>query len=90
MANGTAGSPPPVPTSIKWNSSLNLTGARTVGDLVQEHLPDAFVLSQVVGTLKSLIDVGTGGGLPAVPLAILRPEVQIQLVEPRAKRLVLF
>lgn len=71
---------------LKWNASLNLSGARTVGDLLQEHLPDAFVLAHVAGTVRTLVDVGTGGGLPAIPLAILRPDVQIQLVEPRAKR----
>ena len=71
---------------LKWNASLNLTGARTLSDLLQEHLPDAFVLAHFAGACKTLVDVGSGGGLPALPLAILRPEVQVLLVEPRAKR----
>lgn len=71
---------------LKWNASLNLTGARTVSDLLAEHLPDAFVLAHVAGDIRTVVDVGTGGGLPAIPLAVLRPELHIRLVEPRAKR----
>jgi 16S rRNA (guanine(527)-N(7))-methyltransferase RsmG len=61
-------------------------------DLAAEHLPDSFVLAsrltpQEVGTdTARVIDVGSGGGLPALPLAILCPHLRIQLVEPIAKK----
>jgi 16S rRNA (guanine527-N7)-methyltransferase len=71
---------------LKWNASLNITGAKSVGDLAQEHLPDAFVLSKFIPQGSRIVDVGTGGGLPALPLAILRADLGITMVEPRAKR----
>lgn len=71
---------------LKWNASLNITGARTAGDLAEEHLPDALALAHFVSEGSRVVDVGTGGGLPALPLAILRPDLGIVMVEPRAKR----
>jgi 16S rRNA (guanine527-N7)-methyltransferase len=71
---------------LKWNASLNITGAKTAGDLAEEHLPDAFVLAHFIAEGSQVVDVGTGGGLPALPLAILRPDLGISMVEPRAKR----
>jgi 16S rRNA (guanine527-N7)-methyltransferase len=71
---------------LRWNERINLTGARSANELIGEHLPDAFALAQLVPAGARLVDVGTGGGLPALPFAILRPDVSLTLVEPRAKR----
>lgn len=71
---------------LKWNASLNLTGARNLADLVQDHLADAFVLGAKVPLGAQVVDVGSGGGLPALPLAVLRPDLKMTLVEPRTKR----
>lgn len=69
-----------------WNRRINLTGADDFETLATDHLPDAVGLSTVVAESARLVDVGSGGGLPALPLAILRPDLDITLVEPRAKR----
>ena len=71
---------------IQWNQSINLTGAKSVGALVVEHFPDAFALARRLDGAESLVDVGSGGGLPAVPLALLRPGLVIRLCEPIAKK----
>ena len=71
---------------LEWNRAINLTGANGRADLVAEHLPDAFALCRLVGPADTLVDVGSGGGLPGIPFALLRPAVQVTLSEPRAKR----
>jgi len=71
---------------LEWNKRVNLTGARNVGEVLGDHLPDSFALSRFVPEGSAVVDVGSGGGLPAVPLAILRADCHVTLVEPRAKR----
>jgi 16S rRNA (guanine527-N7)-methyltransferase len=71
---------------LQWNARINLTGARSMGVLVGAHFPDAFALAAWLEGPVRLVDVGSGGGLPALPLALLRPEVDVQLCEPIAKK----
>ena len=69
-----------------WNGRINLGGARSFEALVTAHLVDAFAARRFIGQGERVLDVGSGGGLPAIPLAILCPESQFDLWEPRAKR----
>lgn len=71
---------------LRWNARINLTGAATVEELVSDYLPDSLAMASLVPRDCRLVDVGSGGGLPAMPFAILRPDVTITLVEPRSKR----
>jgi 16S rRNA (guanine527-N7)-methyltransferase len=71
---------------LEWNARINLTGAKSRQELVGEHLVDSFVISRFLPAGCSLVDIGAGGGLPGIPLAVLRPDVRLTLVEPRAKR----
>lgn len=71
---------------LRWNASLNLTGSRSLPDLVEEHLPDALVLADEVPEGVGVVDVGAGGGLPGLPLALLRPDLSLHCLEPRHKR----
>jgi 16S rRNA (guanine527-N7)-methyltransferase len=71
---------------VRWNQHVNLTGAKSVSELIGEHLPDSFAISQLCPPGTKVVDVGAGGGLPGVPLAVLRPDCHVTLVEPRAKR----
>jgi 16S rRNA (guanine527-N7)-methyltransferase len=71
---------------LVWNARINLTGAAAEGELVSEHFPDALALARLVEDGAPLLDVGSGGGLPAVPLAVVRPELSVVMLEPRAKR----
>jgi 16S rRNA (guanine527-N7)-methyltransferase len=71
---------------LRWSARINLTGARTVDVLIADHFPDAFALARQLDQPAHLIDVGSGGGLPALPLALIRPELSILLCEPIAKK----
>jgi 16S rRNA (guanine527-N7)-methyltransferase len=72
---------------LQWNERVNLTGARGPRELLGDHLPDSFALAKLSPKGASVVDVGSGGGLPALPFAILRPDCHVTLVEPRAKRI---
>jgi 16S rRNA (guanine527-N7)-methyltransferase len=71
-----------------WNARVNLTGARAPRALVDVLFADALVLSDeaLVPAGARVIDVGAGGGAPAIPLAILRPDLHVTLLEPRRLR----
>lgn len=71
---------------LTWNARINLTGAHSREELVGEHLPDALAMARLVPQGVRVLDVGSGGGLPAIPFAVLRPDVELTMVEPRAKR----
>lgn len=66
---------------LEWNRRTNLTGARSTTALAA-HLADARrLLSLEWSGVESVIDIGSGGGLPAIPLAIWLPDVRFTLVE---------
>jgi 16S rRNA (guanine527-N7)-methyltransferase len=71
-----------------WTARINLTGAVSLGDLAAEHLPDSFALASRLADAgaTTAIDVGSGGGLPALPLALLCPSLSLRLLEPIAKK----
>jgi 16S rRNA (guanine527-N7)-methyltransferase len=71
---------------LLWNARINLTGARTREELEGEHLVDAVAMAALAPPGARVVDVGSGGGLPAIPFALLRPDVALTMVEPRAKR----
>jgi 16S rRNA (guanine527-N7)-methyltransferase len=69
-----------------WNARVDLTAARSADELVDLMLADAFVLSTRVPQGARVIDVGAGAGAPGLALAVLRPDLEVTLVEPLAKR----
>ena len=71
---------------LTWSARINLTAASSVEVLIDEHLPDAFALASRLNGTAAVVDIGTGGGLPAIPLAVLRPALSVELCEPIAKK----
>ena len=71
---------------LEWNRTTNLTGARSM-DQVEALIADAHVLLAISwdGILK-VIDIGSGGGLPAIPLALKLPGIQFWLLEANARK----
>jgi 16S rRNA (guanine527-N7)-methyltransferase len=71
---------------IRWNRVHNLTGPiRDLGDLVDRHLLESLALRPLLQG-ERVADVGSGGGLPGLPLAIAEPERRFTLIESRSKR----
>lgn len=72
---------------LRWNRSINLASLRGPDELVTRHLADSLALASLMrGDLGSAIDVGSGGGLPAIPLAVLLPRTPVDLYEPNRKK----
>jgi len=66
---------------LEWNRSINLTGARTP-EQAEALIADAGVLVKASWTgITRVIDIGSGGGLPAIPLAVAMPQVEFTLLE---------
>jgi 16S rRNA (guanine527-N7)-methyltransferase len=70
---------------IRWNAAYNLTAVREPRQMVVRHLLDSLsILPFVQGS--TLADLGSGAGLPGVPLAIARPEIAVTLVDSNGKK----
>ncbi len=71
-----------------WNARVNLTGAREPRALVDVLFADALVLADeaLIPEGARVVDVGAGAGAPALPIAMLRPDLEVTLVEPLRKR----
>lgn len=70
---------------LKWNRIYNLTAVREPEKMLTQHLLDSLaVLPHVSG--KQIIDVGTGPGLPGIPLAIARPDSHVTLLDSNHKK----
>ena len=69
----------------RWNSAYNLTAVRDPGEMVARHLLDSLAIAAHVSG-ASLADLGTGAGLPGIPLALLQPERQFTLVDSNGKK----
>lgn len=71
---------------LRWNARVNLGGQIDATELVDRHYLDAAAAARFVSGEVRVIDVGSGGGLPVIPLALLRPQAQFQLFEPVGKK----
>lgn len=69
----------------KWNKVYNLTAVREPESMVYQHLLDSLAVLPYIGVGR-LLDVGTGGGLPGIVLAIARPELDITLLDSNQKK----
>jgi len=73
---------------IQENKKFNITAIVDFESIVRDHFIDALVLSEKMDLklCASIIDVGTGGGLPGIPLKILYPRLQVLLIEVNQKK----
>jgi 16S rRNA (guanine527-N7)-methyltransferase len=75
---------------LRWNRAYNLTAIRDPREMVAKHLLDSLAMHTSVDALAAvggnLADLGTGAGLPGIPLAIVKPALQVTLVEANGKK----
>lgn len=69
----------------KWNQAYNLTAIRDLDTMVTRHLLDSLAIVNWVQGSR-VLDVGTGPGLPGIPLALIRPELEIVLLDSNGKK----
>ena len=70
----------------RWNRTYNLTAVRDPREMVSRHLLDSLAMEPFLDGIDSLADLGTGPGLPGIPLAIARPGLRVTLVEANGKK----
>lgn len=69
----------------KWNKVYNLTSIRDNDEMVTRHLLDSLAIVPYL-TGQTLLDVGSGGGLPGIPIAISKPELAVTLLDSNSKK----
>jgi 16S rRNA (guanine527-N7)-methyltransferase len=70
----------------KWNRVHNLTAVRAPEQMVVLHLLDSLTILPYLAEARSLLDVGSGPGLPGIPVAIARPSLEVTLLDASHKK----
>jgi 16S rRNA (guanine527-N7)-methyltransferase len=74
---------------LKWNAKLNLTAVREPGQIVRRHFVECIQCAQALPEPphgSTVLDFGSGAGLPGIPIAICRPELRVTLAESQGKK----
>ncbi len=73
---------------LDWNAKINLVSRRDTSDFFVRHIVGsaAFLFSHSLGNNTALLDVGTGGGLPGIPIAIIHPDIRVSVIDSIAKK----
>lgn len=70
----------------KWNNTYNLTALRHDSEIISHHILYSLTLLPYIQEAETLMDVGSGGGMPGIPTAICRPDLQITLLDSNTKK----
>ncbi|MEK9627820.1 MAG: 16S rRNA (guanine(527)-N(7))-methyltransferase RsmG [Nitrospinota bacterium] len=71
---------------VKWNQKINLTSEKTALEILQRHIFDSLQYARVIFPNEKVVDIGSGGGFPGIPLKIIYPELTITLIDSQGKR----
>ena len=76
-----------VSTLERWQKAINLIGRTTLGDVWRRHVLDSAQLKLLISVeAKTLVDLGSGAGFPGLVVAVLRPDLQVTLIELDARK----
>lgn len=71
----------------RWNQRMNLTAVRQPRELVERHIAECLRCAQLIPAgAKTLLDFGSGAGLPGIPILLARPDISVTLAESQAKK----
>ncbi len=73
---------------LEYNEKVNLTAVTDVDGVIEKHFVDSALGAALIKENSDCVDVGTGAGFPGVPLAIMRPDIKVCLVDALNKRIV--
>lgn len=78
-----------LPLYTFWNAQINVVSRKDIDLLMERHVLHSLAIAKIVDFQKGtrIMDVGTGGGFPGIPLAILYPEVEFLLIDSIAKKI---
>jgi len=71
---------------LAWNRRVNLTAITAPAEVAEKHILDSLLVARSLGPARSLLDVGSGAGLPGVPLACVRPGLEVTCCDSVAKK----
>jgi len=78
-----------LPLYVDWNSKINVISRKDIDNLYERHVLHSLAIDKIIhfkpGT--TVMDIGTGGGFPGIPLAILLPDVQFHLIDSIGKKI---
>ncbi len=72
----------------RWNARINLTSIRSAEEIVLRHYCECLYFASVLPEICSCADIGSGAGFPGVPLAVLRPQCRVALIESHQRKAV--
>ena len=74
---------------LSWNEKINISGIKDREEVIVKHLVDSILVEKFFDFSKvhRVLDVGTGGGLPGLPLAIMNPQIRFSLLDSTVKKL---
>jgi 16S rRNA (guanine527-N7)-methyltransferase len=72
---------------LRWNERVNLSAIRDEAGIISRHIVEAIDVSNALPQgIKTLLDFGSGAGLPGIPIALCRPEIAVTLAESQGKK----
>ncbi|MBW1650720.1 MAG: 16S rRNA (guanine(527)-N(7))-methyltransferase RsmG [Deltaproteobacteria bacterium] len=71
---------------IKWNKKMNLTAITSPIDIAVKHFIDSLIILPILSDNISLLDIGSGGGFPGIPIKIVRDDIKVSLIESSNKK----
>ena len=72
---------------IRWNERVNLTSVRDEEGIISRHFVESIVCARALPQgITTLLDFGSGGGFPGIPIALCRPEIEVTVAESQGKK----
>ena len=72
---------------VRWNKRINLSSVRDEEGILSQHVIDSIIVDRSIpDQVATLLDFGSGGGLPGIPIAICQPEIVVTLAESQGKK----